>query len=149
MRTHDNGAQCVLSGRSSDPAPFAAVAMRAQLPPARAWYAGKMLECGATPSIPKGHDCLYATIDNDSVTCEPTNPARRCTPLSVATHSLHETASPCLHVEPGGLLDTSDSRFEAITDRAVRVSGMKWSTEERRFGKEGVSTGQYRWLQVP
>src|SRR3546814_4710394 len=56
MRALDNGAQIVLGGRSSDPALFAAVAMRAQLPPAQAWYAGKMLECGATPSIPKGHD---------------------------------------------------------------------------------------------
>src|SRR3546814_20862952 len=94
MRALDNGAQIVLGGRSSDPAPFAAVAMRAQLPPAQAWYAGKMLECGATPSIPKGHDCLYATIDNDSVTCEPTTPARRCPPLAVAPHSPPPNPTP-------------------------------------------------------
>src|SRR3546814_16894399 len=69
--------------------------------------------------------CLYATIDNDSVTCERTNPARRCTPLSIATHSLHENASPCLHVAHGRRLDPHDCRFEAISDRAVRVRGMK------------------------
>ena len=84
MRALDQGAQVVLAGRSSDPASFAATAMRAQVPPAQAWYAGKMLECGATPSVPKGHDCLYVTVDQELVTCEPTNPARRCTPLSIA-----------------------------------------------------------------
>ncbi len=127
----DSGAQVVLAGRSSDPAPFAAVAMRGGVAPAQAWYAGKMLECGATPSIPKGHDCLFVELDSESVVCEPTNPERRCTPLSVATHSLHENASPCFHTEPGGLLDTSDCRFEAVSDRAVRVSGMRWKPADQ------------------
>ncbi len=122
----DAGAQVVLGGRSSDPAPFAACAMRAGLPPAPAWYAGKMLECGATPSIPKGHDCLFVTVREDGVECEPTNPERRCTPLSIANHSLHENPSPIHHVEPGGLLDTSECRFEPVSDRAVRITGMNW-----------------------
>ena len=102
----DAGAQVVLAGRASDPASWAAAATRAQLPPAPAWYAGKMLECGATPSIPKGHDCLFVTVRDDHVECEPTNPARRCTPLSIANHSLHENSSPIHHIEPGGMLDT-------------------------------------------
>src|SRR5450759_4217294 len=95
MRALDQGAQVVLGGRSSDPAPWAGAAIRAGLPPAPSWYAGKMLECGATPSVPKGHDCLIATVRDDSVEVEPLNPIRRCTPLSVANHSLHENASPC------------------------------------------------------
>ena len=85
----DAGAQVVLAGRASDPAPWAAAVTRAQLPPAPGWYAGKMLECGATPSIPKGHDSLFVTVREDHVECEPTNPARRCTPLSIANLSLH------------------------------------------------------------
>ena len=127
MRALDNGAQVVLGGRSSDPAPFAAFAMRGQMPPAQSWYAGKMLECGATPSIPKGHDCLHVTVREDGVECEPTNPERRCTPLSIANHSLHENPSPIYHVEPGGTLDTSDCTFEAVSDRAVRIGGMRWT----------------------
>ncbi|MCE2761612.1 MAG: DUF1446 domain-containing protein [Acetobacteraceae bacterium] len=47
MEALDNGAQVILAGRASDPAPWAAAAIRAQLPPAPAWYAGKMLECTA------------------------------------------------------------------------------------------------------
>jgi hypothetical protein len=108
-----------------------------------------MLECGATPSIPKGHDCLFVTVRDDGVECEPTNPARRCTKLSVANHSLHENSSPVHHIEPGGMLDTSDCRFEAISDRAVRVSGMRWHPAERYTVKlEGVELAGYRSLCV-
>jgi hypothetical protein len=145
----DNGAQVVLAGRSSDPAPWAAACIRAQLPPAPGWYAGKMLECGATPSIPKGHDCLFVTVREDHVELEPTNPARRCTPLSVANHSLHENSSPIHHIEPGGMLDTSDCRFDAVSDRAVRISGMRWTPAERYTVKlEGVELAGYRALCI-
>jgi Acyclic terpene utilisation family protein AtuA len=145
----DAGAQVVLAGRATDPAPWAAAVTRAQLPPAPGWYAGKMLECGATPSIPKGHDCLFVTVREDHVDCEPTNPARRCTPLSIANHSLHENSSPIHHIEPGGMLDTSDCRFEAISDRTVRISGMRWNPAERYTVKlEGVELAGYRSVCV-
>ena len=145
----DNGAQVVLAGRASDPASWVAAATRAGLPPAPAWYAGKMLECGATPSIPKGHDCLMVTVREDHVECEPMNPARRCTPLSIANHSLHENSSPIHHIEPGGMLDTSDCRFEAVSDRAVRISGMRWEKAERYTVKlEGVALAGYRSVCV-
>ena len=148
-RALDEGAQIVLAGRASDPASWAAVALRGQLPPAPAWYAGKMLECGATPSIPKGHDSLFVTVREDHVDCEPANPIRRCTPLSIANHSLHENSSPIHHIEPGGMLDTSDCRFEAISDRAVRISGMRWTPAERYTVKlEGVEQAGYRSICV-
>jgi hypothetical protein len=145
----DAGAPVVLAGRASDPAPWAAAAMRAGLPPAEAWYAGKMLECGATPSIPKGHDCLCVTVREDGVECEPANPARRCTPLSIANHALHENSSPIHHTEPGGMLDTCGCRFEAVSDRAVRICGMRWHPAERYTVKlEGVDLAGYRSICV-
>lgn len=145
----DAGAGVVLAGRASDPASWAAAAIRAGLPPAPAWYAGKMLECGATPSIPKGHDCLLVTVREDHMDCEPTNPARRCTPLSIANHSLHENSSPVHHVEPGGMLDTSDCRFDAVSDRAVRISGMRWTPASQYTVKlEGVELAGYRSICV-
>ena len=125
MRALDEGAQIVIGGRSSDPAPFAATAIRAQMPPAQGWYAGKMLECGAAPATPKGPDCLYLTVREDGVICEPMGD-RACTPLSVANHSLHENASPIRHVEPGGVLDTSACRFEQVSPKATLVTGMRW-----------------------
>ena len=148
MEALDAGADVVLAGRSSDPAPWAGAAIRAGLPPAPAWYAGKMLECGATPSIPKGHDCLIATVRPDSVEVEPLNPIRRCTPLSVANHSLHENASPCLHVEPGGQLDTTDCVFDAVSDRAVRISGMRWTPQPYTVKLEGTAFVGYRAITI-
>lgn len=144
----DGGAEVVLAGRASDPAPWAAMAMRAGLPAAPAWYAGKMLECGATPAVPKGHDCLVVDVDRDGVILEPAAPERRCTPSSVANHSLHENPSPCIHVEPGGILDTTDCRFEAVSDRAVRVSGMTWSPQPYTVKLEGAELAGYRAITV-
>ena len=148
MAALDSGADVVLAGRSSDPAPWAGCAMRAQFPPGPAWYAGKMLECGATAALPKGHDCLVTSVDRDGIVLEATNPIRKCTPFSVANHSLHENASPCFHTEPGGLLDTSDCKFEAVSDRAVRVSGMKWTPQPYTVKLEGAELAGYRAITI-
>jgi hypothetical protein len=149
IKALDGGAQVVLAGRSSDPAPWAACAMRAGLAPAPAWYAGKMLECGATAALPKGHDCLLVAVRDDHIVCEATNPIRKCTPLSVANHSLHENASPCFHQEPGGLLDTSQCRFEALSDGVVKVSGMTWSPSNPYTVKlEGAELVGYRAVTI-
>jgi hypothetical protein len=107
-----------------------------------------MLECGATASVPKGHDCLLATVDDAGVEVEPTNPERRCTPLSVANHSLHENASPILHLEPGGRLDTSHCNFEAVSPRAVRISGMAWQPRLSSVKLEGVELVGYRAITI-
>jgi hypothetical protein len=144
-RALDDGAQVILAGRSSDPAPWAACATRAQLPPAPAWYGGKMLECGAAASWPKGHDCLLVEVVEDGIIIEPTNPERRCTPMSVANHSLHENYSPVIHQEPGGVLDTTDCRFDAVNDRAVKISGMVWHPDDVYTVKlEGAEFVGYR-----
>lgn len=141
----DDGAQVILAGRASDPAPWAACATRAQLPPAPAWYGGKMLECGATAAWPKGHDCLLVDVVDDGIVVAPTNPDRRCTPMSVANHSLHENASPVIHQEPGGVLDTTRCSFEAVNDHAVRVSGMEWRPDDVYTVKlEGAERAGYR-----
>lgn len=148
IKALDGGAQVVLAGRSSDPAPWAACATRAQLPPAPAWYAGKMLECGATAALPKGHDCLLTTVRRDGVEIEATNPIRRCTPMSVANHSLHENSSPCIHVEPGGVLDTTDCRFDALSDRSVFASGMKWEDRPYTVKLEGAALAGHRAITI-
>ncbi|WP_431283837.1 acyclic terpene utilization AtuA family protein [Humitalea sp. 24SJ18S-53] len=148
-RALDGGAQVILCGRSSDPAQWAAVAIRGGIPPAVAWYAGKMLECGAEPSVPKEPDCLLVTLRDDHLICEPPNPIRRCTPLSVSNFALHENASPIHHTEPGGMLDTSDVVFEAVSDRAVKVSGMTWVPAATYTVKlEGVERAGYRAISI-
>ncbi|MBB3897548.1 acyclic terpene utilization AtuA family protein [Roseococcus suduntuyensis] len=148
-RALDEGAQVILCGRSSDPAQWVAPALRAGIPPAPAWYAGKMLECGAEPAVPKEPDCLLVTLRDDHLVCEPPNPIRRCTPLSVANFALHENASPIHHLEPGGMLDTEHVRFDPVSDRAVRVSGMTWTPADTYTVKlEGVERAGYRAITL-
>jgi hypothetical protein len=120
------GAQVILAGRGTDPAPWAALAMHHGIAEAPAWYAGKMLECACNAAIPKKHDCLLVTVGQDYVEAEPLNPELRCTPLSVAVQALHENASPVTRYEPGGIVDSTDCVIEAVNDFRVRISGMRW-----------------------
>lgn len=147
-RALDGGAQVILCGRSSDPAQWAAVGLREGIPAAVSWYAGKMLECGAEPTVPKEPDCLLVTLRDDHLICEPPNPIRRCTPLSVANFALHENSSPIHHIEPGGLLDTSDVTFDPVSDRAVKVSGMRWESRPYTVKLEGVERSGYRAITI-
>ncbi|RFC62030.1 acyclic terpene utilization AtuA family protein [Fulvimarina endophytica] len=148
-RALDEGAQVILAGRSSDPAQWAAPAIRAGMAPAPSWYAGKMLECGAEPTVPKEPDCIFLRVRNDHVVCEPPNPIRRSTPLAVANFALHENSSPIHHVEPGGLLDTSACRFIPVSDRAVKIDGMTWTPADQYTVKlEGVELAGYRAIAI-
>lgn len=142
------GAQVILAGRSTDPAPWAALAMHHGMPAAQSWYAGKMLECGTGAAVPKGHDCQLAFVTRDYVEVEPASEERRCTPLSVAIQALHENASPIIHTEPGGKLDTTDCRIEAVSDRAVRVSGMRWQPQPYTVKLEGAECVGYSAMTV-
>ena len=137
------GAQVILAGRGTDPAPWAALAMHHGMPPAQAWFSGKMLECACNAALPKNHDCLMGTVAPDYVEVEPLNPELRCTPLSVAVQALHENASPVIHKEPGGLLDTSACEIKAHTDRSVRVSGMQWTPQPYTIKLEGAEKVGY------
>jgi len=149
MKALDEGAQVILAGRSSDPAQWAGPAIRAGMAPGPSWYAGKMLECGAEPTVPKEPDCIFLRVRNDHVICEPPNPIRRSTPLAVANFALHENSSPIHHVEPGGLLDTSACNFIPISDRAVKIDGMTWTPAQQYTIKlEGVEKTGYRAISI-
>ncbi len=137
------GAQVILAGRSTDPAPWAALAMHHGIAPAPAWFAGKMLECACNAAIPKKHDCLMATVGDDYVEVEPINPELACTPLSVAGQALHENASPIFHREPGGILNTSACKIEAVSPRTVRVSGMTWQPQPYTIKLEAAEKTGY------
>lgn len=142
------GAQVILGGRGTDPAPWVALAMHHGLPPAPAWYAGKMLECACNAAIPKKHDCLLVTVGEDYVEAEPLNPELRCTPMSVAVQALHENASPIIRVEPGGIVDTTDCRLEPLTDRVVRITGMRWEPQPYTIKLEGARRVGYSAITI-
>lgn len=118
------GADVILSGRCCDTAVFAAYPIMKGYPAGLALHAAKIAECGALCARPAGaNDSLVVTLRKDSFTVEPPDPERKCTPDSVAAHSLYEQPDPYCFYEPEGMIDMRNSSFEQTGERAVTVKG--------------------------
>ena len=139
----------IVSGRSYDPAPHAALCMvRGGIDPGTYWHMGKIVECGAACAEPKGR-VIKATIRKDSFDLEPMNPAERCTPLSVAAHTLYEKSRPDILPGPGGALHLAGARYEALDDRRTRISGGVFvPTNKYSVKLEGAAIVGYRTMFV-
>ena len=146
VRALDAGADVVLAGRASDTAIFAGLPMKHGFPAGLAWHAAKILECGAAAVVNrKTPDCMMASIRDDHFEVEAPDPALRCTPQSIAAHSLYENADPYKLVECSGTLDLTDSRYEAAGERAVRVSSSRFDPAARYTVKlEGAEKVGYQ-----
>lgn len=116
----------ILSGRSYDPAPFAAFCLHRGADPGVAWYLGKIMECGAFCALPKGR-IMVGRVRQSSFDLTPVSPFERCTPVSVAAHTLYEKTRPDRLPGPGGILNLDKVSYEALDDgRTVRVSGARF-----------------------
>jgi hypothetical protein len=102
----EEGARCVLAGRSCDIALFAFDMIRRGIDPGLAYHVGHVLECGALACDPGSpSDCLVAEIyDDGTALFIAPNADRRCTPSSIAAHSLYEESHPQLQFYPEGVL---------------------------------------------
>ncbi len=126
------GAQVVIAGRCSDVAIYAALPVIEGIPKHIAFHAGKILECGSAAVAQRFYpDCMAAELDQDGFTIDPPNPAFRCTPQSVAAHNLYENSDPFHLIESGGTVDATAANYEAISDRAVRVTGARFIPAEK------------------
>lgn len=139
LREHPD-VNVVVAGRAYDPAPYAAFCLLHGIEdPGIFWHMGKIMECRANCAEPKGR-VILATIRQDSFDLEPMNPAERCTPLSVAAHTLYEKTRPDLLSGPGGVLDLSGARYLPLTERSVRVNGSVFRPTPRYLVKlEGAA----------
>lgn len=138
----------VVAGRAYDPAPYAAFLVPRGVEPGIAWHLGKILECGGVCAEPKGGGAL-ATARADSFDIRPMGPEQRCTPLSVAAHTLYENSRPDLLAGPGGVLDVSGCDYEQLDERTVRVRGSRFEPTERRLLKlEGARITGHRCVFI-
>jgi hypothetical protein len=140
------GADVVLAGRCSDSALYAAVPLARGFDAGLAWHLGKTIECGGAIVRPKtGQDCVIGTLRHDHFEIEPAHPDKRCTPESVASHTMYENPSPYEVLEPSGLVDTRASRYLALDARRVRVDGSVFRPADRYTVKlEGVTLCGHR-----
>jgi hypothetical protein len=144
----EDGAQVVLAGRSSDTSVFAALPLRDGVAPGPAWHAAKILECGAAATEQRLHpDSMFCTFEEDAFIVEPLHPRMRCTPVSVASHSLYENADPYYLREPSGVLDTSVARYSQEGFRATRVAGSRFQHADQYTIKlEGAQLVGYQTI---
>lgn len=146
----DGGAEVVLAGRSSDTAIFAGLPTRFGFPEGLAWHAAKILECGAAAAtFRKTPDCIMASITHDDFVIEPLDPELRCTPQSIAAHSLYENADPYLIAESAGTIDLRAAQYEALDDRIVRIRGSAFVPASRYTVKlEGAELVGYQSVVI-
>lgn len=145
-----NGAQVIIGGRSSDTSIFAALPLMKGFKPALVWHMAKILECGAAAvAVRLAPDSMMATLHDDTFDVFPMREDYWCTPQSVASHTLYENADPFELIEPSGTLLTRESRYEAISERAVRVSGSQFvAAQEYTIKIEGVRQRGYSTIII-
>jgi hypothetical protein len=150
LRALDNGADVIVAGRSSDCAIFAGIPIKMGVAPGIAWHAAKILECGAAAAVARpSPDCMMATLRADHFDLEPLDPALRCSPLSVAAHSLYENADPFRLVESSGTLDLTAATYNALDDRRVRVAGSRFEPAKTYTVKlEGAELAGYQSIVI-
>lgn len=140
----DAGADVVLAGRSSDAALFSALPLQRGLPAGLVWHAAKIMECGgaavAQMTKPEGMVC---TITDEYFELEPVAPEHICTPVSVASHALYETANPFRMSEPGGTMILDDVEYERSGPRTVQVRGSRFEPAAYTVKIEGASLVGY------
>jgi hypothetical protein len=141
----ERGADVVLLGRCADAAIFAALPIARGFDPGPVWNAAKIVECGsAAATNRKGQDSILCTIEDDGFVLEPLDPDLRCTPASVAAHTLYETADPYRLIMPSGTLDARAATYQALDDRRVKVRGGTFTPADTYTAKlEGAAPVGY------
>ena len=146
----DDGADIIIAGRASDTAIFAAYPLWKGYDPGLSWHLGKILECGAACVVKRGDsDCMMARLRPDHFELIPPNPEMRCSTQSVAAHALYECADPFNLVEATGVVDLTPTRYEAVDDRIVRVSGTGFRKSDKCTVKlEGARLAGYQSVVI-
>lgn len=150
VRAIEAGADVVVAGRCCDTAIFAALPIRRGFDAGLALHAAKIAECGTLCATPGGaNDSLICRLREDHFVVEPANPAKRCTPETVAAHSLYEQPDPNGFYEPEGFVDLADCEFEPEGERGVRVSGSRLAPALQPTLKvEGAALRGYRSVTI-
>ena len=149
----------IIGGRAYDPAPYVAFCAYHALRSSSSLssqvisldgrvlggftHMGKIMECGGLCALPKRNSAMATIYPDGSFDVRALAADSRCTPTSVAAHTLYEKSRPDILHGPGGYIDLSDSAYEALLDGvSVRVRGTVFEASQKK-GKGGGSNGSY------
>jgi len=138
----------IICGRACDTAIYAAPCILNGYNEGLAFHMAKIMECGGMCAEPvAAADVMQGYMYDDYFELKPANPAKRCTVDRVAAHTLYEQTNPYLIFEPDGVCDLTNSKFEQVDERTVRVSGSVFrEAEEKTLKLEGVKCSGYRTI---
>jgi hypothetical protein len=116
-----------------------------------------VLECGALACEPGSpSDCLVAEIyDDGSAVFITPDESRRCTPYSIAAHSLYEEAHPQLQFYPEGVLSMAKTEFFAVDTHTAGIrksrfyrTGKPWPLSIKLEGARCVGLRRVSLVQL-
>lgn len=157
----------MVGGRAYDPAPFIAYASflsnahgdkETSVPRETLiggfTHMGKIMECGGLCAEPKSLGAIASVYQNGTFDITPLDPDARCTPVSVAAHTLYEKSRPDILHGPGGYLDVTSATYEQLGDgKTVRVCGSSFHFSRSdgmpyQLKLEGATTIGYRTMYM-
>jgi hypothetical protein len=144
----EGGADIVLGGRTTDTAVLAAVPLWLGADQGAAWHAAKIAECGGLCTVNPTSPGVMISVDRDGFSVAPLDPKNRCTPQTVSAHMLYENSDPFRLIEPGGVLDVTDARYQAIDARSVRVTGARFERAPYTMKLEGAGGGPFQTMML-
>ncbi len=143
----ETGADIVIAGRATDTAPIAALPLMRGDHAGGAWHGAKIGECGALCATNPQSGVIMIAFDDRGFTVIPLADGAACTPHTVSAHMLYENADPFILHEPGGHLDVTGARYDAVDARVVRVEGSVWVPSDRYTVKlEGARVAGYQTI---
>lgn len=148
MSALSHGADIVLCGRATDTAVIAAYPIMQGCDVAMSWHAAKTAECGCLCTTNPFNGGVFLTIDEESFVVEGTGKDTSCTPYTVSSHLLYENADPVRLVEPGVIIDTSNSQYEQLPEGKVRVTGTTAVAMPYTMKLEGAAVSGYQTISM-
>ncbi|MDJ0639253.1 MAG: acyclic terpene utilization AtuA family protein [Paracoccaceae bacterium] len=141
------GADIVIAGRTTDTATIAALPIERGDAPGGAWHGAKIGECGALCATHPQSGVLMVEFDDTGFLVTPLAERAKASPHTVLAHMLYENSDPFILHEPGGHLDVTGARYDAVDDKRVRVEGSVWQPSKTYTVKlEGARIAGYQTL---
>lgn len=135
----DAGADVIIAGRATDNGTIGAYPIWRGADKGLALHMGDIMECGDTALVERepllrglgpNRIPIVGRIGRDYFELKAGNPKLACTPQSAAAHSLYERSSIFSSLQPGGILDTSQTTYEQIDPLTTRVTGTRFIKQD-------------------
>ncbi len=145
----NTGADIVIAGRTTDTAIIAALPLQKGCHAGGAWHGAKIGECGALCATNPQSGVILIEFDAAGFTVSPLADGAYASPQTVSAHMLYENSDPFILYEPGGHLDVTGARYNALDKRSVRVEGSEWVPSDRYTVKlEGARPAGFQCVLI-